>query len=324
MAKKRNSTTPVDYFKVNTSTMITKFPQLQSVVDKLVQSPQLSHASNILAKAIELKKKPNTEKEAVLNKLIIRYLQYITATEGIATYSKDDLETWAVTLDGYYKFFEDEKIEDTFDSRSKIRSTVLEEFTYLFLRRKVQQIVDSKCGDKKEEIICGATKAYSNLYITGKNLESFVIKPLVKINDKDQDYAIYRRIPIVIPNKDNTKAPIAQVEANVPILAIENKTFLDKTMLEGSVATAEKLKSGNPYSTFIVVTETYAVADDVDPIYSRIDQIFVLRKCKHDSKNRMPNPIAADVLEKLINLVDKRLTGTWSDIGQRMKDGVIM
>lgn len=120
-------------------------------------------------------------------------------------------------------------------------------------------------------------------------------------------------------------APIAETIANVPILAIENKTFLDKTMLEGAVATAEKLKSGNPYSTFIVVTETYAVSEDVDPIYSRIDQIFVLRKCKHNSKNRMPDKIKPEVLKKLVDMVERRLTGTWSDVGKRMSnDGVII
>lgn len=96
-------------------------------------------------------------------------------------------------------------------------------------------------------------------------------------------------------------------------------------LLEGAVATAEKLKSGNPYSTFIVVTETYAVAEEVDPIYSRIDQIFVLRKCKHDKNNRLPQPIAPDVLKKLVDLVERRLTGAWSNVSERMmNDGAII
>jgi hypothetical protein len=43
-------------------------------------------------------------------------------------------------------------------------------------------------------------------------------------------------------------------------------------MLEGSIATAEKIKYGNPYSLFFVVTERYAVDLSIDPVYSKIDQ----------------------------------------------------
>ena len=325
MAKKKKSASLIDFFNTNQTAIVIRFPQLQIIVDKLSHAPQLSHASNILKKAIDLFKVSNSGKERVLNKLITEYLSFLSKAESIQGYTLEDLQQWSSILDDYYAFFENENIEGTFDSRGKIRSTVLEEFTYLFLRNKVDQIITTKCGSNKDEIICGATKAYSNLYITGKNLASFVTKPLVKINDKDQDYAIYRRIPIIIPDKANSKKPIAKVEANVPILAVENKTFLDKTMLEGAVATAEKLKSGNPYSTFIVVTETYAVAEEVDPIYSRIDQIFVLRKCKHDKNNRLPQPIAPDVLKKLVDLVERRLTGAWSNVSERMmNDGAII
>lgn len=323
MAKKQK--TPMEYYLSKADSMDATFPQLGTVVRNLTQYPQLSHSSNLLAKAAKLHQKMNRKSVLVLNKLIQRYLEFYEKITSIHIYNDDAILERATELDNYYQYFEDEKIESTFDSRSKIRSTVLEEFTYLYLRDKVDEIVNSKCGEKSPEIKCGATKAYSNLYITGRNLESFVDKPLVKINDKDQDYAIFREIPIVIPGMKQDDAPIAETIANVPILAIENKTFLDKTMLEGAVATAEKLKSGNPYSTFIVVTETYAVSEDVDPIYSRIDQIFVLRKCKHNSKNRMPDKIKPEVLKKLVDMVERRLTGTWSDVGKRMSnDGVII
>lgn len=323
MAKKRK--TPMEYYESNKRSMNAKYPGLSTIACNLLQHPQLSHSSNLLAKAVNLHQKPNAKSIAVLNNLIQRYLLFYNSITSVHDYNDNLIKARAEELDSYYKFFEDENVEKTFDSRSKIRSTVLEEFTYLYLRDKVNAIVTEKCGENSFEIKCGSTKAYSNLYITGKNIESFVEKPLVKINDKDQDYAIYREVPIVIPNKNNEGTPIAEIVANVPILAIENKTFLDKTMLEGAVATAEKLKSGNPYSTFIVVTETYAVSDEVDPIYSRIDQIFVLRKCKHDSKNRLPQPVSPDVLKQLVGMVERRLIGTWSDVGKRMvNDGVII
>jgi hypothetical protein len=46
-------------------------------------------------------------------------------------------------------------------------------------------------------------------------------------------------------------------------------------MYEGFVSTAEKIKRGNPYCIFLIVTETYQVSLDVDPKYSLIDQIYV-------------------------------------------------
>ena len=84
------------------------------------------------------------------------------------------------------------------------------------------------------------------------------------------------------------------------------------------------MKLGNPYSTYIVVTETYAVDEDVDPIYSRIDQIFVLRKCKTDKENRLVQPISADVVSKIVQLVRCRFNREWSDVGSKIKEGLIM
>ena len=97
-------------------------------------------------------------------------------------------------------------------------------------------------------------------------------EPNVEINVKDQDFAIYRKVELSIDGKGK--------EIKVPIVAVENKTYLDKTMLEGVIATAEKLKSWNPYTRFVVVSENYDVDLKVDPVYSRIDQIYVLRKSK--------------------------------------------
>lgn len=124
-----------------------------------------------------------------------------------------------------------------------------------------------KYKDADNLIQGGAAKAYTNLYFTASGIESFVKAPNVEINVKDQDFAIYRKVDLSIDGKNK--------EIKVPIVAVENKTYLDKTMLEGVIATAEKLKSGNPYTRFVVVSENYDVDMKVDPIYSLIDQIYV-------------------------------------------------
>ncbi len=255
----------------------------------------------------------------MLKTVISKYGEYYNSLNSIHSYDSPSIELRASILDDYYDFFENEEIEKTFDARGKIRPTILEEFTYLFLREKVDSIKEERGDNTKEYIHCGAVKAYSNLYITAKDIKGFVNEPpMPRINEKNQDYTIYCTMDVIISNELGIESDKKSI--HVPILAIENKTYLDKTMLEGAIATAEKLKFGNPYSTYIVVTETYAVANDVDPAYSRIDQIFVLRKCKHETKNRRPQPISPDVLNRLVKMVESRLTDTWADVENRMQE----
>ena len=127
----------------------------------------------------------------------------------------------------------------------------------------------------------------------------------MKINEKDQDFSIYRKIKITAEDEEK--------QINIPVVSIECKTYLDKTMLEGSIATAEKIKLGNPYCLFLVVTETYSVSYDVDPKYSRIDQIFVLRKDKNEQQ------ICSDVVYKMFSTVGKHLSSDWSNIEEKIK-----
>lgn len=305
------------YYTKNKQSMDTKFPGIDVLVSYIIEHEEsLQHAANILKKAIDLHRKSNADAERVLNGLIQKYLAYYQSVQ-VESYTKSTIRKAARGLDSYYNYFETSRIEKTFDSRGKIRSTVLEEFTYLFLKKKVDSITAEKCGANYKRIKCGAVQAYSNLYITAKNIGGFVNEPpIAGINTKNQDFTIYREMKVTVTSDSGSSTQPIQV----PILAIENKTYLDKTMLEGAIATAEKLKSGNPYSTYIVVTETYAVANDVDPAYSRIDQIFVLRKCKHDKNNRRPQPISPDVLGRLVKMVEARLTDTWADVENRMQN----
>ena len=99
---------------------------------------------------------------------------------------------------------------------------------------------------------------------------------------------------------------------NVPVVSIECKTYIDKTMLEGSIATAEKIKSGNPYCLFLVVTEWYDVSYEVDPAYSRIDQIYVLRKQKRKANKNNPinYTVVNDLLERDWSNIEQKLTET--------------
>lgn len=307
------------------------FPGIEEIKDLYDKHKELIHASNILKKAEDCASNNSSDsKVAKLNLLIPKYLEYVSTQLSINQENieycrdsktgrypdevNDNIERRVGLLNDYYKFFEDNKIEGKagFDSRSKIRSTILEEFMFYLFKDYVDQLLKD-CNVTSGILQNGNVKAYSNLYFTAPNIKDFVKSPSIELNTKDQDYAIYRTVDISIKN-----ANASAKTANIPILAIENKTFLDKTMLEGAIATAEKIKMGAPYAVYVVATETYAVKYEVDPVYSRIDQIFVLRKCKQDKNNRLPKPIDVEVVKSMFWYIIERLQRPWAEIEKKL------
>ena len=170
---------------------------------------------------------------------------------------------------------------------------------------------------KDKAIIYGPIKAYTNLYFAPANIEFFEKRTGIVINVKDQDFTISKEI--ILKSKAINSTVIEENKIYVPIVSIECKTYLDKTMYEGSVATAEKIKKGNPYSLFLIVTETYDVSLDVDPKYSQIDQIYILRKQKR--KNTHLNPIDFDIVYDLFKFVENHLNSDWKNIEARIEKG---
>lgn len=302
-----------------------KFPGIEKIKKICDKNKALIHASNILKKAEDCaNESASSSKIGKLNLLIPKYLDYVNKQLSIkqksVEYSRnnktvnENIAKRVALLNDYYCFFEKNKIEGKggFDSRSKIRSTILEEFMYFIFKDYVNQLLRD-CSVESSVLQNGSVKAYSNLYFTAPNIKDFVNCPTIEFNTKDQDYAIYRAVDISIKN-----ASTSTRTANIPILAIENKTFLDKTMLEGAIATAEKIKMGAPYAVYVVATETYAVKYEVDPVYSRIDQIFVLRKCKHDKNNRLSKPIDVGVVQSMFWYIIERLQRPWAEIEKKL------
>lgn len=271
---------------------------------------QLAHASNICTKCEKILKPK--EKDAI-ESIVPIYEKYLKSQNALVGYSEDIIKRRVKLLNGYYGEYNRLNLDSIFSSQGKFRSTILEEFMFILFRDYVQDI-KRQYNDTKNLLEGGAAKAYTNLYFTASGIENFIKSPTVEINVKDQDFAIYRKVSIKIDE--------AYKEIKVPIIAVENKTYIDKTMLEGVIATAEKLKSGNPYTRFVVVTENYDVDLKVDPIYSRIDQIYVLRKSK---RKEDPTPIDADVVIRFFNETRSHIERPWSNIEVKMRnEGIIL
>jgi len=249
-------------------------------------SEKCTHGKNILAKLKQKDKYKN-----------VNFNYFLELYKNFYNSMQEDLNT---KIEAFITYKEAIKNSNhPFTSQSKFEPTILEEFLYHLFKEL-----------ENKNIKVGKIKAYSNLYFSPKNLEEFKIKNFIKINTKDQDFAIYKKV--LFNDEYNEKYQIF-----VPVVAIECKTYLDKTMLEGAIATAEKIKFGNPHCKFFIVTETYEVDYKVDPATSRIDNIFVLKKGGRDKRN---DKISKDVILLLYNEVKKFLNSNWSNIKNNIEN----
>lgn len=281
------------------------------ISEKLRTYPQLSHASNILVKS-NASLKP-IESDALLN-IANHYVEYLDGVLAVHEFDNDAINQKTELLNGYYNFMHENSYDDLFSSQSKFRPTILEEYLFLLFKDLVQHY-KAEYNDTENVLTSGSVKAYTNLYFKSKDLPDFISSPAIGINQKDQDFAIFRTFNISINGEPPKKIQI-------PAVAIEAKTYIDKTMLDSIIATAEKLKSGNPHTRFIAVAERYDVSFDVDPAYSRIDQIYILRKSMR--KNEWEN-IDNNVVLKLFKETKEHLERPWSDVKTRLaNEGIII
>ena len=258
----------------------------------------LVHASNILTK---------------LNKNVNIDLLLRCANEYYSFHSNFDISNLDNAVDCWNKYLyfirtnnKNTRGKPIFTSQSKFESTILEEVLYRMFKEF-----------ESDKIKIGGIKAFSNMFFSPSDFENFKEHSNIKINTKEQDFAIYKQVDI---NVTNNNEPI---NAFVPIIATECKTYLDKTMLEGSIATAEKIKNGNPYCRFCIVTERYDVDTKVDIKSSYIDQIYILKKDAKKS-NADATDIAKDVVKLIYEDTKKYLNTKWTDIEKNIKEkGII-
>lgn len=272
--------------------------------------PQLSHASNIITK---YNSSLTAKEERALTILIPEYAKYLRKMLNLDTYDRESIDKKVGYLNKYYNFMHTHELDRAFSAQGKFRPTILEEFLFLLFRNFVEEVKAEY--DEKDVLDSGAVKAYSNIYFKAKNFMDFIASPEIGVNEKDQDFAIYRTFNISINNAD-------PMQIRIPAIAIEAKTYIDKTMLDSIIATAEKIKSGNPHTRFIAVAERYDVSFSVDPAYSRIDQIYVLRKSMRKSEWI---DIDKNVVWRMFSETLTHLKRPWSDIKKRIEEnGVII
>ncbi|WP_211259335.1 Bpu10I family restriction endonuclease [Belnapia moabensis] len=207
----------------------------------------------------------------------------------------------------YKDFIDLRRYAECFDSRSNLHSSVLEEFIYYLFRDMID--------DFRGVPLVGKSSTFKDLFFMPGNYAQMLTNPSVRIERKNHDFVIGATYNMELAPKGVRSVEKHALE--VPAVAIECKTYLDKTMLEGSSGAADQLKARNPNALYIVVMEWLKLTDAINIKKYRVDQIYVFRKQKNTDRefryeeSYVKNPIDPDVVFHLYEYVRNHLTRPW-------------
>jgi len=274
----------------------------------------LVHGDNLTQKENSQTKYTDAQSKQYLSEIREEYEKWKAANEElkgpVSLETKEDIALLQQRVDlfaNYKDFIDQQKYAEQFDSRSNLHSSVLEEFMYYLFRDLVFQY--------SELALLGKAHTFKDIFFNAPNYKEMVSNPHIKIEKKDHDFAIGVTI-----NAKVSCAGVANEEHHtfqIPAIAIECKTYLDKTMLEGSSTAAEQLKHRNPNALYIVVAEWLKLTEQVNLRKFKVDQIYVLRKQKNTDREYrylpgyQKNPVYIDVVEHLFNTVKNHLIIDW-------------
>jgi len=148
------------------------------------------------------------------------------------------------------------------------------------------------------------------------------------VETKDHDFMVATSLTASFANSKNEA--IVTHSLKIPAVAIECKTYLDKTMLESASASAEELKRINPNSRYFIAAEWLKLTESVNLRKYRIDQIYVLRRQKNTDRELRfeagytKNPIYSDLVWELFQDVINHLSEERWDIDAAIQRGKLM
>jgi len=282
------------------------------------------HGDNLRQKENHTTKYLDADSRQYLGEIRIKYDDWKAANEaliGPIIESNSESTTQIITsrvrlFNDYKNFIDQQHYAEKFDSRSNLHSSVLEEFMFYLFADLVSEFSDT--------VLIGKAHAYKDLFFQAPNFKEMVAKPFVKIEKKDHDFVI--GVNIEASFQCEGEENILTEKFQVPAVAIECKTYLDKTMLEGSSTAAEQLIHKNPNGIYLVVAEWLKLTSRVNLKKYKVDQIYVLRKQKNTDREYryldeyVKNPIYVDVVEHLFNTVKEHLTDDWREGAQHGLD----
>jgi hypothetical protein len=272
------------------------------------------HGDNISQKETHKDKYTDKEAKQFLAEIRLEYQKWRAANDALkgpfSFIEKNDAHVIAqrvALFSDYKEFIDQQKYAEKFDSRSNLHSSVLEEFIFFIFRDLVYEFSNSA--------VLGKAHTFKDIFFNSSSYKDMVLKPNAKIEKKDHDFVI--GVNIVTKMNCEGSTDVEEHNWQIPAVVIECKTYLDKTMLEGSSTAAEQLKQRNPNAIYIVVAEWLKLTEQVNLRKFKVDQIYVLRKQKNTDREYRyaatynKNPVFSDVVQHLFETVRHHLTSDW-------------
>jgi hypothetical protein len=272
------------------------------------------HGNNIAQKEQDTKKYDDKTSNKYLKEIRIRYDKWKSDNENLIGPEKVIKKTDAsviskrvALLNDYKEFIEQQKYAEKFDSRSNLQSTVLEEFMCYLFKDLVSSI--------SKNALIGKSHSFKDIFFRASSFEEMTKIPCSFIEQKDHDFAIGTTINAKFQCKG--ESVVENKNWDIPAIAIECKTYLDKTMLQDVSTAAEQLKGKNQNAMYIVIAEWLKLSEAVNLKKYKIDQIYILRKQKNTDRefrfaaSYKKNPIYNDVIEHCFETVRSFLTKNW-------------
>jgi len=226
-------------------------------------------------------------------------------------------------LNEYKDFLDQQHYAEHFDSRSNLHSSVMEEFIFYLFRDLINGI--------SQDALIGKSHSFKDIFFRPGNFAEMVVTARPFVEKKDHDFAIGVKLNVTMQVEGQPNDTAIHDQWHLPAVAIECKTYLDKTMLQDVSTAAEQLQHKNPNSIYIVVAEWLKLTESVNLKKYKIDQVYILRKQKNTdrefrySENYIKNPIYEDVVFNLFQLVRDHLTSDWSgSIADGLSKGVLI
>ncbi len=273
-----------------------------------------THGNNLEQKEKHRAKYQDKEARAYLAEIRARYDEWKLQNERLvgpsnirSTEDETVLKARVNLLNEYKDFIDQQKYAEKFDSRSNLHSSVLEEFMYYLFRDMVRSISDNA--------LIGKSHSFKDIFFRAPNYTKMVKTPHALIEVKDHDFCIGSSVTASMQCQGQDNVEVHSWD--IPAVAIECKTYLDKTMLQDVSTAAEQLKQKNPNALYLVVAEWLKLTDSVNLKKYKIDQIYVLRKQKNTDRefryveSYVKNPIYDDVVVHLFEFVRDFLTTDW-------------
>ncbi len=272
------------------------------------------HGNNLEQKESHKTKYQDADSRRYLSEIRIEYDLWKLKNEALkgplpilSANDSESIEKRVHLLNEYKNFLDSQHYAEKFDSRSNLHSSVLEEFMYYLFKDLVLEI--------SENALIGKSHSFKDIFFRAPSYKSMIEKPNALFERKDHDFAIGVRMKATIQCQGTIL--LEEHDWDIPAIAIECKTYLDKTMLQDASTAAEQIKHKNPNAMYIVVAEWLKLSESVNLKKYKIDQVYVLRKQKNTDRefrydnDYQKNPIYSDVVEHCFNNVREFLTADW-------------